>query len=58
MADKSNAKEDIGLPSIPTLYGKDAEALEEYDKRPLTEEETEILRRADEFYKAQCEKNP
>ena len=57
MANKSDAK-DIELPSMPTFYGKDAEALEEYDKRPSTKEEIEILRRADEFYKAQCEKNP
>ena len=57
MANKSDAK-DIELPSMPTFYGKDAEALEEYDKRPSTKEEIEILRRADEFYNAQCEKNP
>ena len=47
-----------GLPVMPTFYGKDAKALEEYDKRPLTKEEIEMLKEADEFYKAQCEKNP
>ena len=57
LVNESNTNEDVGLPTMPPLYGKDAKAFEEYDKRELTKKEIEMLKEADEFYNAQCSKN-
>ena len=47
---------DIKLPGVLILSGDEAKAFEEYDKRPLSKKEQDILIAADRFYQAQCDK--
>lgn len=52
----NNTKE-MGLPNVLELHGEAARIFEEYDKRPLTKKEKQILEEADEFYRTMCAKN-
>ncbi len=55
-AEDMNTIEDIKLPDILILRDEESKIFEEYDKRPLSKKEQDILKDADNFYQAQCAK--
>ncbi len=56
MTGNMDKTEDIKLPGILILCDEESKIFEEYDKRPLSKKEQDILEDADKFYQAQCAK--